>query len=101
MRRSSHRFYQPEAAHPQQPIYQPEPAVQQPVYHQEPAPAAEPETPQEETKRPPMYYFEEVEEKRARERELLESRYQPIPEPASPVATKPITTPGCPIQTVS
>ncbi|WP_260766164.1 DNA translocase FtsK 4TM domain-containing protein [Klebsiella aerogenes] len=88
--------YQPEAAHPQQPIYQPGPAVQQPVYHQEPAPAAEPETPQEETKRPPMYYFEEVEEKRARERELLESWYQPIPEPASPVATKPITTPAAP-----
>ncbi|KLE57812.1 DNA translocase FtsK [Klebsiella aerogenes] len=88
--------YQPEAAHPQQPAYQPEPAVQQPVYHQEPAPAAEPEAPQEETKRPPMYYFEEVEEKRARERELLESWYQPIPEPASPVATKPITTPAAP-----
>lgn len=100
--------YQPEAAHPHQPVYQPEyapqqppvyqpePAVQQPVYHQEPAPAAEPEAPQEETKRPPMYYFEEVEEKRARERELLESWYQPIPEPASPVATKPITAPAAP-----
>ena len=88
--------YQPEAAHPQQSVYQPEPAVQQPVYHQEPAPAAVPEAPQEETKRPPMYYFEEVEEKRARERELLESWYQPIPEPASPVATKPITTPAAP-----
>ncbi len=100
--------YQPEAVHPQQPVYQPEyapqqppvyqpePAVQQPVYHQEPAPAAEPEAPQEETKRPPMYYFEEVEEKRARERELLESWYQPIPEPASPVATKPITAPAAP-----
>ncbi|KLF10964.1 MULTISPECIES: DNA translocase FtsK [Klebsiella] len=100
--------YPPEAAHPQQPVYQPEyapqqppvyqpePAVQQPVYHQEPAPAAEPEAPQEETKRPPMYYFEEVEEKRARERELLESWYQPIPEPASPVATKPITAPAAP-----
>ena len=100
--------YQPEATHPQQPVYQPEyapqqppvyqpePVVQQPVYHQEPAPAAEPEAPQEETKRPPMYYFEEVEEKRARERELLESWYQPIPEPASPVATKPITAPAAP-----
>ncbi len=100
--------YPPEAAHPQQPVYQPEyapqqppvyqpePAVQQPVYHQELAPAAEPEAPQEETKRPPMYYFEEVEEKRARERELLESWYQPIPEPASPVATKPITAPAAP-----
>ncbi len=28
---------------------------------------------QEEVKRPPLYYFEEVEEKRARERELLAS----------------------------
>ncbi|MFE1284548.1 DNA translocase FtsK [Klebsiella aerogenes] len=88
--------YQPEYAPQQPPVYQPEPAVQQPVYHQEPAPAAEPEAPQEETKRPPMYYFEEVEEKRARERELLESWYQPIPEPASPVATKPITAPAAP-----
>ena len=89
-------MYQPEYAPQQPPVYQPEPAVQQPVYHQEPAPAAEPEAPQEETKRPPMYYFEEVEEKRARERELLESWYQPIPEPASPVATKPITAPAAP-----
>lgn len=31
--------------------------------------------------RPPMYYFEEVEEKRARERELLATWYQPTPEP--------------------
>ena len=48
---------------------------------------------QEEVKRPPLYYFEEVEEKRARERELLASRYQPIPEPESPIATKPLTPP--------
>ncbi|NYY80072.1 hypothetical protein DMH27_00030 [Raoultella planticola] len=40
-----------------------------------------------------MYYFEEVEEKRAREREQLAARYQPIPEPASPVATRPVTPP--------
>ncbi len=33
----------------------------------------EPEVVQEEVKRPPLYYFEEVEEKRARERELLAS----------------------------
>ncbi len=44
-------------------------------------------------KRPPLYYFEEVEEKRARERELLASWYQPIPEPESPIATKPLTPP--------
>ncbi|EBF1873479.1 DNA translocase FtsK, partial [Salmonella enterica] len=31
--------------------------------------------------RPPLYYFEEVEEKRAREREQLAAWYQPIPEP--------------------
>ncbi len=48
---------------------------------------------QEEVKRPPLYYFEEVEEKRARERELLASWYQPIPEPESPIATKPLTPP--------
>ncbi|EIC0884119.1 DNA translocase FtsK, partial [Salmonella enterica subsp. enterica serovar Derby] len=30
---------------------------------------------------PPLYYFEEVEEKRAREREQLAAWYQPIPEP--------------------
>ena len=45
-------------------------------------------------KRPPLYYFEEVEEKRARERELLASWYQPIPEPESPIATKPLTPPA-------
>ncbi len=54
---------------------QPQPVEQQPV--------VEPEPVVEETKptRPPLYYFEEVEEKRAREREQLAARYQPIPEP--------------------
>ncbi|VUS29228.1 DNA translocase FtsK [Klebsiella spallanzanii] len=107
--------YQPEPAYPPQHAYQPEQApVQQPAYQPEPsyppqhayqpeqepdpyvpAPAVEPEVPQEEVKpqRPPMYYFEEVEEKRAREREQLAAWYQPIPEPASPVATKPIAPP--------
>lgn len=43
--------------------------------------------------RPPMYYFEEVEEKRARERELLASWYQPTPEPVqeTPLRTAPPT----------
>ena len=104
-----HQAYQPEQAPVQQPVYQPEPSypqhqayqpeqapVQQPVYQPEsPAPAVTPEAPQEEVKpqRPPMYYFEEVEEKRAREREQLAAWYQPIPEPASPVATRPVTPP--------
>ena len=89
--------YQPEPSYPQHQAYQPEQApVQQPVYQPEsPAPAVTPEAPQEEVKpqRPPMYYFEEVEEKRAREREQLAAWYQPIPEPASPVATRPVTPP--------
>ncbi|HEC2573767.1 TPA: DNA translocase FtsK [Raoultella ornithinolytica] len=104
-----HQAYQPEQVPVQQPVYQPEPSypqhqayqpeqapVQQPVYQPEsPAPAVTPEAPQEEVKpqRPPMYYFEEVEEKRAREREQLAAWYQPIPEPASPVATRPVTPP--------
>ena len=51
--------------------------------------------------RPPMYYFEEVEEKRAREREQLAAWYQPIPEPVSPVATKPIAPPPAPAADVA
>ncbi|MBZ7263436.1 DNA translocase FtsK [Klebsiella oxytoca] len=100
--------YQPEQAPVQQPAYHPEPAWQpQHAYQPEQAPVqqpdpyaapVEPEPPQEEVKpqRPPMYYFEEVEEKRAREREQLAAWYQPIPEPVSPVATKPITPPSSP-----
>ncbi|HEM8614139.1 TPA: DNA translocase FtsK [Citrobacter amalonaticus] len=98
-----------------EPVYQPEP-VQQPVYHQpayqpeplspqEPvvpqAPITEPEPVVEETKpaRPPLYYFEEVEEKRAREREQLAAWYQPIPEPVNtpePVVPAPSTAPSIP-----
>ncbi|WP_441768372.1 DNA translocase FtsK [Klebsiella pneumoniae] len=73
--------------------YQPEPAAYQPQSAPVPPPEPEPEVVQEEVKRPPLYYFEEVEEKRARERELLASWYQPIPEPESPIATKPLTPP--------
>ena len=93
--------YQPESAPFQQPGY--DPHAGQPVpqtYQPEPAPVPvaepEPEVVQEEVKRPPLYYFEEVEEKRARERELLASWYQPIPEPESPIATKPLTSPAAP-----
>ncbi|WP_281081723.1 DNA translocase FtsK [Klebsiella quasivariicola] len=91
--------YQPEPVPNQPPAYDPyagQPATQ--TYQPEPGPAAEPEPEvvQEEVKRPPLYYFEEVEEKRARERELLASWYQPIPEPESPIATKPLTSPAAP-----
>ncbi|HDK6222698.1 TPA: DNA translocase FtsK [Klebsiella quasipneumoniae] len=93
--------YQPETVPYQQPSYDPhagQPAPQ--AYQPEPAPVPaaqpEPEAVQEEVKRPPLYYFEEVEEKRARERELLASWYQPIPEPESPIATKPLTPPAAP-----
>ncbi|MBZ7391763.1 DNA translocase FtsK [Klebsiella michiganensis] len=105
--------YQPEQAPVQQPVYQPEPAYQpQHAYQPEQAPvqqpepyaaSVEPEPPREEVKpqRPPMYYFEEVEEKRAREREQLAAWYQPIPEPVSPVATKPISPPPAPAADVA
>ncbi|ECH9262290.1 DNA translocase FtsK [Salmonella enterica subsp. enterica] len=81
------QHWQPEPTHQPTPVYQPEPiaaepshmppsAIEQPV-------ATEPEPGIEETRpaRPPLYYFEEVEEKRAREREQLAAWYQPIPEP--------------------
>lgn len=105
--------YQLEQAPVQQPAYQPAPAYQpQHAYQPEQAPvqqpepyaaSVEPEPPQEEVKpqRPPMYYFEEVEEKRAREREQLAAWYQPIPEPVSPVATKPIAPPPAPAADVA
>ncbi|MDD8583994.1 DNA translocase FtsK [Escherichia coli] len=98
-------YYAPAAEQPaQQPYYAPaaEQPVQQPYYAPAPEqpvagnawqaeeqqsveqqPVVEPEPVVEETKpaRPPLYYFEEVEEKRAREREQLAAWYQPIPEP--------------------
>ncbi|VFY97207.1 DNA translocase FtsK [Klebsiella variicola] len=91
--------YQPEQAPYQQPTYDPHAAQPAPQAYQSqsapvPSPEPEPEVAPEEVKRPPLYYFEEVEEKRARERELLASWYQPIPEPESPIATKPLTPPA-------
>ncbi|WP_165471922.1 DNA translocase FtsK [Klebsiella variicola] len=91
--------YLPEPAPYQQPTYdphaaQPAPQAYQPQSAPVPSPEPEPEVAPEEVKRPPLYYFEEVEEKRARERELLASWYQPIPEPESPIATKPLTPPA-------
>ncbi|WP_448884993.1 DNA translocase FtsK [Citrobacter telavivensis] len=98
--------WQPESVYPSesvqqpnyhQPAYQPEP--QEPVLQQ--MPVAEPEPVVEETKpaRPPLYYFEEVEEKRAREREQLAAWYQPIPEPVNApesVAPAPSAAPSIP-----
>ncbi|GAL44692.1 DNA translocase FtsK [Citrobacter werkmanii] len=92
--------WQPEPVyHPEpvpQPVYQQEPDFQQPSAFQQPVveqpSVAEPEPVVEETKpsRPPLYYFEEVEEKRAREREQLAAWYQPIPEPVQePERVKP------------
>lgn len=79
---------QPEPVWSPEPAWSPEPLWQQEPVAAEPepvAPAPEPE-PEEEVKhtRPPLYYFEEVEERRAREREQLAAWYQPVPEPAAP-----------------
>ncbi len=79
--------FAPQSTYQTEQTYQ-QPAAQEPLYQQpqsvEQQPVVEPEPVVEETKpaRPPLYYFEEVEEKRAREREQLAAWYQPIPEPA-------------------
>ncbi|ESF62196.1 DNA translocase FtsK [Salmonella enterica subsp. enterica serovar Soerenga] len=81
------QHWQPEPTHQPTPVYQPEPIAAEPFHMPPPVieqpVATEPEPDTEETRpaRPPLYYFEEVEEKRAREREQLAAWYQPIPEP--------------------
>ncbi|HAW3542131.1 TPA: DNA translocase FtsK [Escherichia coli] len=78
--------FAPQSTYQTEQTYQ-QPAAQEPLYQQpqsvEQQPVVEPEPVVEETKpaRPPLYCFEEVEEKRAREREQLAAWYQPIPEP--------------------
>ncbi|ENH2748330.1 DNA translocase FtsK [Escherichia coli] len=78
--------FAPQSTYQTEQTYQ-QPAAQEPLYQQpqsvEQQPVVEPEPVVEETKpaRPPLYYFEEVEEKRACEREQLAAWYQPIPEP--------------------
>ncbi|EKG8086179.1 DNA translocase FtsK [Escherichia coli] len=78
--------FAPQSTYQTEQTYQ-QPVAQEPLYQQpqpvEQQPVVEPEPVVEETKpaRPPLYYFEEVEEKRAREREQLAAWYQPIPEP--------------------
>ncbi|WP_200553092.1 DNA translocase FtsK [Kosakonia sp. LAM2021] len=86
-----------------QPVHDPLPWQAEPQPQISPAPerVVEPEPVVEEVKqtRPPLYYFEEVEEKRAREREQLAAWYQPIPEPENIEAvSKPVapTMPSIP-----
>ncbi|MBK0079176.1 DNA translocase FtsK [Kosakonia sp. S58] len=85
--------------HQEEVYWQPQPDSQQwqpePQIAPAPDPVIEPEPVVEEAKhtRPPLYYFEEVEEKRAREREQLAAWYQPIPEPAEP---EPVARPSAP-----
>jgi len=83
------QYEQPQQYEPQQAVYQPEPVVEAP--------------PVEEVKptRPPLYYFEEVEEKRAREREQLAAWYQPVPEAVQePAPVKPAEIPSVPVPAV-
>ncbi|WP_218667765.1 DNA translocase FtsK [Salmonella enterica] len=80
------QHWQPEPTHQPTPVYQPEPIAAEPshmppVIEQPVATEPEPDTEETRPARPPLYYFEEVEEKRAREREQLAAWYQPIPEP--------------------
>ena len=98
--------YQPDSLYEPQAYQQFEQPVVQPVVqpYQEHAPEyvepaqdyVEPVPEVEETKpsRPPMYYFEEVEERRAREREQLAAWYQPVPEPAKEPASTPAFSPS-------
>lgn len=81
------QHWQSEPTHQPTPAYQPEPIAAEPVHMPPPvieqpvAPEPEPVIEEVRPARPPLYYFEEVEEKRAREREQLAAWYQPIPEP--------------------
>ena len=75
----------------QQPVSQPyQEYVPEPVQpYVAPQPEPEPEIVEEvKPARPPLYYFEEVEERRAREREQLAAWYQPVPEPVQEPVTK-------------
>lgn len=78
--------------HYEQPVTQPyQEYVPEPVEPVQPyvAPQPEPEIVEEvKPARPPLYYFEEVEERRAREREQLAAWYQPVPEPVPEPVTK-------------
>lgn len=81
--------YEQPVAQPYQ-EYVPEPVEPvQPYVAPQPEPEPEPEIVEEvKPARPPLYYFEEVEERRAREREQLAAWYQPVPEPVQEPVTK-------------
>ncbi|MBT2048936.1 DNA translocase FtsK 4TM domain-containing protein [Enterobacter asburiae] len=92
--------YEPqEYPHYEQPVAQPyQEYVPEPVEPVQPyvEPQPEPEIVEEvKPSRPPLYYFEEVEERRAREREQLAAWYQPVPEPVQEPVTKapPVSVP--------
>ncbi|POT57936.1 DNA translocase FtsK [Citrobacter amalonaticus] len=96
---AAEQTWQPEPVNQQEPVPQPDyhqhqSTFQQPVVEQPPAvSASEPVVEETKPARPPLYYFEEVEEKRAREREQLAAWYQPIPEPLEkPEPVKPSAT---------
>ena len=95
-------YQQPPVQEPvyQQPAYQPEPLQpQEPAAQYTPVPEPEPIVEEVKPARPPLYYFEEVEEKRAREREQLAAWYQPIPEPVNtpePAIPAPSVIPSMP-----
>ncbi|HFZ8995228.1 TPA: DNA translocase FtsK [Citrobacter freundii] len=96
--------YPPEASFPPQSVPQYEqPRPQSVETQQPPVTEPEPEAVAEETKpaRPPLYYFEEVEEKRAREREQLAAWYQPVPEPVQEPAPVRPAAPVPPVETVA
>ncbi|HBH7066460.1 TPA: DNA translocase FtsK 4TM domain-containing protein [Enterobacter cloacae] len=85
----SYPQYEQPVAQPYQ-EYVPEPVEPvQPYVAPQPEPEPEPEIVEEvKPARPPLYYFEEVEERRAREREQLAAWYQPVPEPVQEPVSK-------------
>jgi len=88
------QYGQPQQYEPQQAEYQPEPVVAPPVVEAPPVEEVKPS-------RPPLYYFEEVEEKRAREREQLAAWYQPVPEEVQePAPVKAAEIPSVPVPAV-
>ncbi len=72
----------PPAAEAASPVFStPEPGIApEPVELEQPLEDF-PSSPEHKVARPPLYYFEEVEAKRAREREQLAAWYQPVPDP--------------------
>ena len=95
-------YSEPQSAHyPPAQTWADEAPYSAPAHDDASAVAPEPSTPEVKQSRPPLYYFEEVEEKRAREREQLAAWYQPIPEPAQPAyEPKPAVAPAMPTDNI-